>query len=181
MISNAVVTHFAHALADVVLGQNGMDPQTATADLRAFDNLFREFAVLSTVLASPAVSPVRKRNVVKKLAETLGVSPTIRNFVLVLTDHRRVAALSRVIEAFELALDERMGFVRAEVKSAVELSDGQKQELAGQLAALAGKQVRMRFAVDSELIGGATAQLGSTVYDGSVRGQLETLRSRIAF
>jgi F-type H+-transporting ATPase subunit delta len=85
-----------------------------------------------------------------------------------------------MINSFELLLDERLGFLRAEVSSASELTDEQRDRLSVELARLAGSQVRMWYTVDPDLIGGVTATVGSRVYDGSVRGQLATLRQRLA-
>jgi F-type H+-transporting ATPase subunit delta len=84
-----------------------------------------------------------------------------------------------MIDSFELLLDERLGYKRAEVRSASELTDEQLDRFSTELARLAGSPVRMRYSVDPELIGGVTATLGSRVYDGSVRGQLATLRQRL--
>ena len=69
---------------------------------------------------------------------------------------------------------------RAEVKSASQLSETQQRALNSQLERLTGKRIRMRFAIDPTLIGGAVARIGSTVYDGSVRGQLATLERRLS-
>jgi F-type H+-transporting ATPase subunit delta len=77
-------------------------------------------------------------------------------------------------------MDERLGFARAEISSARELTETQRTSLSTQLSQLTGKQIRMRFAVDESLIGGAVARIGSTVYDGSVRGQLQTLGRRLS-
>jgi F-type H+-transporting ATPase subunit delta len=132
------------------------------------------------VLSSPAIPVARKRAIIKDLAQRLGLSRVVQNFVLVLSDHRRAAALAQMADAFELLLDERLGFVRAEVKSAFDLNPAQQNELSGQLSKLAGAPVRMRFAVDPNLIGGVTAKLASRVYDGSVRGQLSEIRKRLA-
>ena len=87
--------------------------------------------------------------------------------------------IAGIREAFELQLDERMGFVRAEVTSAAELGSPQQANIEGELARLTGKQMRLRFAVDAELLGGVTARIGSTVYDGSLRGQLQRLRREL--
>lgn len=180
MTSSAVVSRYASALVDVVVsGTSGIDPALALQQLRSFDDAVKSTPELKIVLASPAVSKARKRQIVRRIAEALGVERIIRNFLLVLSDHGRAAALAGMIDAFELLLDERLGFQRAEVCSAYELPVEQQQRLAVELAALAGSQVRMRFAVDPELIGGVTATLGSRVYDGSVRGQLATLRQRL--
>jgi F-type H+-transporting ATPase subunit delta len=106
-------------------------------------------------------------------------SPMIRNFVYVLIDHRRVAMISEIREAFEQHLDERRGFVRAEVTSAERLDASKSSQMESALSRLTGKRMRLRFAVDAELLGGATARIGSTVYDGSVRGQLRQLKRKL--
>ena len=181
MTSTAVVNRYASALVDVVVSSRaGIDPATALHQLRAFDAAIKASADLRTILASPAVSIARKRLVIGRIADALQVERIIRNFLLVLNDHRRATALSDVIESFEILLDERMGFTRAEIVSAFELSEQQRDRLSAELATLAGTAVRMRFAVDPDLIGGVTARLASKVYDGSVRGRLETMRQRLA-
>jgi F-type H+-transporting ATPase subunit delta len=82
--------------------------------------------------------------------------------------------------AFEQVLDERLGFIHAEVHSAFQLSAEQQQALSAQLARISGKQIRMKFATDPELIGGVTARVGSKLYDGSVSGHLARLRQGLA-
>jgi F-type H+-transporting ATPase subunit delta len=181
MISSAVVNRYANALADVVLSPGSdVKPPEAIGQLRAFDATVQGSSDLHKVLASPAIPAARKRAIIKDLAQRLSLSLVVRNFVLVLSDHRRAAALAQMVDAFELLLDERQGFVRAEVKSAFDLNAGQQDELSGQLSRLAGAPVRMRFAVDPDLIGGVTAKIASRVYDGSVRGQLAEIRKRLA-
>jgi|SRR6185312_3761068 len=180
MISSVVVNRYANALADVVLGSaSDVNPAQAIAQLRSFDDTVRGSRDLRAVLASPAIPVSRKRAIIKDIAEKLGLSRVVRNFILVISDHRRAAALAQMADAFELLLDERLGFARAEVTSAFALNNEQQGELSGQLSRLAGSQVRMRFTVDPELIGGVTAKLGSRVYDGSVRGQLAAMRRRL--
>jgi F-type H+-transporting ATPase subunit delta len=177
MTSVAVVNRYANALVDVVVsGSGGIDPATAVEHLKAFNGAVQSSEDLRTVLASPAVSIARKRLVIRRIADALGLERIIRNFLLVLTDHRRETALPELIDAFEILLDERLGFLRAEVRSASELNPQQREQLSAELEKVAGSEVRVRFAVDPELIGGVTAKLGSKVYDGSVRGQLENLR-----
>jgi F-type H+-transporting ATPase subunit delta len=181
MTSTAVVNRYASALVDVVVSSSaGIDPATALLQLRSFDAAIKASADLRTVLASPAVSIARKRTVIRRIADALQLERIIRNFLLVLTDHRRADALSDVIESFDILLDERLGFTRAEIVSAFELNQQQRDRLSAELATLAGTAVRMRFAVDPDLIGGVTARLASKVYDGSVRGRLETMRHRLA-
>jgi F-type H+-transporting ATPase subunit delta len=180
MISQAIVTRYASALVDVITGPKGMDAAQASQQLHAFEALLVESAELRNVLSSPAVAPARKRAVVKDLADRLGVARIVRNFLLVLTDHRRLAALAQVIDSFEIQLDERLGFVRASLLSARELDDRQKTALVDGLSRFTGKKVRARFSVQADLIGGVVAHIGSTLYDGSVRGQLNSLGRRLA-
>ena len=180
MISTAIVSRYTSALADVVTGPSGMDPAQAAQQLRSFEELLGGVTELRHVLESPAVAPARKRSVVGKLSDQLGIAKIPRNFLLVITDHRRLAALPQMIDAFEVQLDERLGFVRAELRSPRELEERQKAMLAEELSRLTGKKVRARFAVEPELIGGIVARIGSTVYDGSVRGQLDAMARRLA-
>jgi F-type H+-transporting ATPase subunit delta len=77
-------------------------------------------------------------------------------------------------------VDDRLGFARAEVSAAREMGEPQRAELAAKLERLTGKRIRMRFRVDERLIGGVVARIGSTVYDGSVRGQLASLGHRLS-
>jgi F-type H+-transporting ATPase subunit delta len=180
MTSSAIVSRYASAFADVVTGPSGMDAAQAVQQLRSFEALLAGSVDLQNALASPAVAPGRKRAVVRKLADQLGLAKIARNFLLVLTDHRRIGALAQVIDCFEVQLDERLGFVRAELRSAVTLDERQQAGLSEELSRLTGKKVRARFRVEPQLIGGLVARIGSTVYDGSVRGQLDALGHKLA-
>jgi F-type H+-transporting ATPase subunit delta len=180
MTSSVIVSRYASALADVVTGPSGMDTAQVVTQLRSFEVLLSGSVALQNALATPAVAAARKRAVVRKLADRLGLDKIARNFLLVLTDHSHLGALTRLIDAFEIQLDERLGFVRAEISSARDLEERQKTGLAEHLSRLTGKKVRARYAVDPELIGGVVARIGSTVYDGSVRGQLNTLGRKLA-
>ncbi len=181
MISSAVVSRYANALVDVVLSaESGISAEQALQQLRDFDAAVRSSADLRNVLASPAISITRKRLVIKDIAKAIGASDIVRNFVLVVNDHRRAAGISAILDAFEKAIYERMGFIAAEVRSAASLTDHQQSEITTILGELSGARMRMRFEVDPDLIGGVTAKIGSKVFDGSIRGQLEEFRHRLA-
>lgn len=176
----AVSIRYARALADAVFRPGSeLDPKQALNELRAFSAMVQDSAELRTVLLSPAVSNSKKRNVVGRLAESIPLSRLVRNFVYVIIDRRRTDLLSDIAAAFETALDERLGIVRAEVRSAAPLNDRQQSELQQELSRLSGKQVRCDFSIDPTLIGGVVSRIGSTVYDGSVRSQLASLRERL--
>jgi len=140
----------------------------------------RSSAELSNALVTPSVPAPRKKAVVGRIADLLKLSRLSRNFLFVLVDRRRIASLAQIIQSLEQVLDERLGFARVEVISARDLSEEQRGALAAQLERITGKRIRMQLTVDESLIGGAVARVGSTVYDGSVRGQLHTLERRMA-
>ena len=157
----------------------GVEPKRTLEELWAFEAALASSAELRNALLSPAVTPGRKRAVIGRLADKMGLSRIVRNFLRVLTDHRRSGALSEVVHSFDVLLDERLGFAQAEVSSARELNESQRAALTAELSRTTGKSVRAKFAVDPALIGGVVARLGSTVYDGSVRGQLDALGRKL--
>jgi F-type H+-transporting ATPase subunit delta len=180
MTLSAVASRYANALADVVTAPGSeLRAQEAVSELRAFESVLRGSTELYNALLTPAVPVGRKRAVISRIAGLLKLSRIARNFLFVLVDHRRIASLSDIIHNFETVVDERLGFARAEVASARELSEPQRTSLNTRLQRLTGKQIRARYTVDDSLIGGVVARIGSTVYDGSVRGQLAALERRL--
>ena len=180
MTRSAVATRYASALADVVTAAaSPLRPEAAVAELRSFEAALRSSAELHNALTTPAVPGSRKKAVVGRIADVLQLSRIARNFLFVLVDHRRIAALSEIINTFEVIVDERLGYARAEVATARELTDTQRATLTRVLERVTGKSIRPRFSVDASLIGGVVARIGSTVYDGSLRGQLDSLERRL--
>jgi F-type H+-transporting ATPase subunit delta len=180
MTISAVAARYAEALADVVTAPaSPVRPHDVLDELRAFEATLSSSRELYTALTSPSVPLTRKKAVVGRIADDLQVSPVSRNFLFVVLGHRRIPAFAEILQSFELTLDERMGYVRAEVASARELNPGQRAAVSATLERLSGKRVRMRFHIEESLIGGVVARIGSTVYDGSVRGQLRSLEHRL--
>ncbi len=180
-MASAVATRYAKALVDVVTAANsGLDPQAVLGQLKDFEAMVASSADLRNVLLSPAVAASKKRAVIAQLSTPLGITEKLRNFFYVLVDHRRVNLLGSVAQAYETVLDERLGRVRADIASAQPLTDEQKSQLLTELTRLTGRQVRPEFAIDHTLVGGVTARIGSTIYDGSVRGRLDAMRRRLA-
>lgn len=180
MTSSAVVTRYATALADAVCSpQAGLEPAEALNQARRFEELYKSSKDLRTVLASPSVSMARKRTIIKRLADDLGLHRLIRSFLLVLVDHRRAASIGEIIAQFDELLDTRHGFVRVSVTAAHELGPERRAEIDRQFAQLTGQSPRLNVSVDPDLIGGMVARVGSRVYDGSVRAQLAMLRRRL--
>ena len=174
----AAAKRYASALADVALEHKIAEP--VKAELRAFVDLVGDSPDLRNFLASPAVAKGPKQAVVTKLVEKLGSSKTLRNFLCVLVENRRTLLLPQIQQAFEQELLARLGVAEAHVVSARTLSGPERADLESALGRITGKRVEARYGEDPSLIGGAVVWVGSTVYDGSVRTQLERLRARLA-
>jgi F-type H+-transporting ATPase subunit delta len=179
-MATAVANRYARALAELVFATGApIKPEDAVAQLRLVDGVLTESWELRNAMLTPAIQASRKRAVMGKLLESHGVSHLVRNFVFVVIDHRRVGAMSDIREAFDAIVDERLGFIRAEVTSAEPLGDRRRGEIDAELSRLTGKRMRLRFTEDSGLLGGVLARIGSTIYDGSLRGQLQVLRRKL--
>ena len=172
-----VTGEYAGALADVALASGRAE--TLRQEVRSFVELEAASADLRNFLDSPAVSREAKQDLLGKLVGRMGASSELRNFLFVLVDHRRTALLAEIAREFETTLLQRLGVAEASVTSARELSAPQKQKLAGTLESVTGKKIEARYAVDPMLVGGLVVRIGSTVYDGSVRAQLERLAARL--
>jgi F-type H+-transporting ATPase subunit delta len=174
---SALATRYAKALLEVVVGpKSGIDPKMAVDQLRQVSAMISGSEPLKNALLSPAVPPARKRAVVAKLVQ---VDPAIRNFLYVVIDHRRVHDIPAMVEAFEVLLDEYLGFVRADVSSAKPLTNQQQGALEVELSRMVGKKAKLQFQIEPALVAGVVARVGSKVYDGSVKGQLERLRATL--
>jgi F-type H+-transporting ATPase subunit delta len=174
----SVASTYARAFADVVLELH-LDANRAIAGLRSMAALLAESMELRRVWENPAVPAEQKRGLLDAIVRREGIEPHVRNLVAVLIDHRRLHFLPRIVEQLEKELDARMGFADAEITSARELGDAEKRAIEAQVAMTTGKKVRARYGLDPSLLGGATVRVGSTIYDGSVRGQLEKIKEAI--
>jgi F-type H+-transporting ATPase subunit delta len=180
-VAAALGRHYASALADAVFGPNaGLRPEDAAAQLRDAEALVTGSKELQLALNSPAVGKQRKSAVIAKLADALGLHRLVRNFLLVVVAHRRTRELKEICREFAAAVDERLGWIPAEISSARELSEPQRQEIERILGSKLGKFIRATYRVDAGLIGGLRAHVASREYDASVRGKLESMRQRLA-
>ncbi len=175
----AIASRYARALVEVVFEQK-TDPDIARQQLTAIVDAVRESIELRRVWESPAVSAEQKRAVLDAIVRQIGVAKPIRNVVAVLIDHRRIAMLEDVAKQFDSELNSQLGLAEAEISSARPLSTDGKRELESQLERLTGKKVRAHYASDPELLGGVVVRVGSTIYDGSVRGQLEKMKQELS-
>lgn len=174
-----VASTYARAFADVVFDAR-LDAAKAVGGLRRIASLFSESVELRRVWESPAVPVEQKRNLLDVIVKREGIEKPVRNLVAVLIDNRRLPFLPRIVEQLEKELDARLGFAEAQISSARQLGDAEKRALESQIGKATGKKVRASYALDPSLLGGAVVRIGSTIYDGSVKGQLERIKEAIS-
>jgi F-type H+-transporting ATPase subunit delta len=170
----AVANRYARALADVVA--RTADYRQVLQDLEAFHAAYGESAELRELCASPALPLPEKLKVVEAIAVRLNASPITVNFLRVLLTNYRMPLLGEAVGAFRKIANDRLGIVQVAVYSAADLSEAERDTLRGRFREMTGKDVVLEFHVQRELVGGIRAQIGSTVYDGTVRGHLERIR-----
>lgn len=174
----AIASRYARALVEVVLEQK-IDPDVARQQLNAFVDAVTGSDDLRRVWESPAVPTDQKHRLVDALARKIGAARPVRNFMAILIDHRRIPMLAEIARQFAVELDAKLGFVEAEISSARQLSADEKREIETRIEHMTGKKVRASYKSSPELLGGAMVRVGSTIYDGSVRGQLESIKQEL--
>jgi F-type H+-transporting ATPase subunit delta len=175
----SVASTYARAFADVVLSDR-LNPDHAVAELRAIARLLSESKDLRRVWENPAIPAEEKRRVLDVIAQRDQISKQVRNLVAVLIDHRRIHFFEPIIAQLEKELDARLGFAEAQIASARVLAETEKREFEVDIQKLTGKKVRASYEQDASLLGGAIVRVGSTIYDGSVKGQLERLKQALS-
>ena len=179
MTSHGAAVRYARALFETTLAE-GRDVAAAYGELQAFASLVASNAGLERALTNPAIPVQRKRAVVDALLSRSGtLQPAVSKLVTLLADRDRLAILGDVARAFESRLMDHQNVVRAELVTALALSDDRVQAIASGLKAATGRDVRLDTRVDPSIVGGAVARIGSTVYDGSIARQLERLKETL--
>jgi F-type H+-transporting ATPase subunit delta len=173
----ALAERYAGALVDVAVENKQADQ--VKQELADFAALVRESPDLQAFLANPSIARMAKHSAIEAIVTRMGASRTLRNYLFVIVDQRRAGMLIEIQEAFSRLLDARQGITQAKVTSATELTAQERGELGAALAKLTGEKVQAQYTTDAALIGGSVVQIGSTIYDGSVRTQLERMRARM--
>lgn len=149
------------------------------ADIDLIQASFEGSRDLGLFFNSPIIAAEKKQAVVASLFGSRVQATTLR-FIQMLVDKRREGLFQEVIHAYRGLRDEQLGIVEAQARVALPLSDGEEKALVQSLEKMTGKRVRLNVALDDTLVGGAVIRIGDTVYDGSVRHKLNTLRHHLA-
>lgn len=176
---SAIAARYARALADV-LREAHVDPAAAQSQLTDFLAAWNAGADLRELFLDPSFPVADKVAILDKLNTKLQMAQQVRNFVAVLISHHRLHDLREIVAEFHSVVDELLGISEISVTSARSLGEGERRDLERQIAGLTGKQIRAAYQEDATLLGGVIVRIGSTVYDGSVRGRLDRLRQELA-
>ncbi|MEP6920373.1 MAG: ATP synthase F1 subunit delta [bacterium] len=178
MSSHTVARRYAAALADVAVAQG--EQREIQDELVGWELMIQSNSQLREVFENPTISYTQKQSVLKELISRTKVRPSTANFLQTLLKNQRITALGEINKLFARVLDERAGVVAALVTTARPISEDIKKALSNRLTSITGKQVRLSFATDEQLIGGMVARVGSTVYDGSILNQLRRMEQALA-
>ena len=171
-------SRYARAFADVAASAH-LDTAAVDRQLADFLATWDGSRELREVFENPAIPAPQKGAILDKMNSKLGLQRELRNLIAVLINNDRIAAIREVADAWRAEMQERMGIRQAEIVTARELNEQERRSLIEGAAKLAGTQVQATFKLDKEILGGTVVRIGSTVYDGSVRGRLERLREAL--
>lgn len=177
MSVQTVARRYATALADVVIARG--ETKDVHDELLEWEQMMRANSNLLEIFANPTVPYDQKQKLLRALIDRAKVLQTTANFLQVLLQNQRLAELGEVNKRFATVLDERAGAISADVSTARSVPTATQDALRSKLTVMTGKNVRLTFKTDEELIGGIVTRIGSTIYDGSVRNQLERAKTKL--
>lgn len=170
---------YARAFQQVAQAQ-GLNVDDVRRQLADFAGTLHGSRELREFLSNPSLEPSDKLKVLDAVAGRIGMAKTVRNFVAVLMDHLRLESIDDIVAEYQVMADAASGIAEVEIVSAKPLADAERNLLQWKAGELAGSNVRVQWREDPSLLGGAVIRLGSSVYDGSVRGQLEQMKQHLA-
>jgi len=173
---SVAANRYARALIDVLERDQA---EAGFQQLQSFAALLKEQPDSRRFLQNPAMVGERRERVLNEILAALGLDRRVGNFIRILVNRNRLPILEKILVEYQRLMDTRLGIVRARVTAALPMDFVQQQDFARKLEEVTGKQVRLEVAIDSSLIGGVVAQVGSTIYDGSVRQQLQAFKNRL--
>jgi F-type H+-transporting ATPase subunit delta len=177
MIEGSIARRYAKALFSLAVESGRVEPWARS--LEALREGVEASPDLRDVLSNPVYSKEQRRPIVEKLAAALSLDAEPASLLFLLGDRNRLSYLAAVVETFRDLADQHLGRVRAKVTSAVKLDDAAAQAIADRLSQATRAKVLLDREVDPAILGGVVARVGSLVYDGSVRAQLEDLRKQL--
>lgn len=179
MVKKAVAKRYAKALFEMRRAEpSELGP--SLEGLKKIAEQFKTHAAFRHLLLSPRFDRETKIRVFQAILRRAGAGPQVADFLVHLVRRNRFQLIGEISQAFEGLVDDFNRVVTVPVRTAREPSAEDRQGLQQRIESVLGRKVRVRWAVDDALIGGIVLRIGDAVVDGSIRGQLEALRKRLA-
>ena len=172
-----VAQRYSAALFQAAAEQGSTDQ--IVSDASYLMDLLAESSEFSQLIHDPLISPEFKNEIFQNLFDQQ-VNPLTLGFLTMLADKQRERGLVSILEYFQLMIDQESGQIEASVTVATPLGDEQRSALIEKLSLYSGKTVRLKINIDSTIQGGFIAKLGDTVFDGSIKTQLERMKLQLA-
>lgn len=169
-----LATRYATSLIEVATQSGAID--SIEKDMVSLWKALSESAELNSLIGNPVYSKDQQLNAVQEIARKASFHAVTVNFLGVLVQNGRLAALSVILSAFFAEMEKRHNVMEAQVVSAFPLSDSQKQDLVNTLSAKTGKSVRLALQIDKSLLGGMVVTIGSQMVDDSLKTRLSQLK-----
>ena len=173
----AIARRYAEALADVATARNQVDE--IDNEVRVFAEMMKSSRELRDTFASPIISQSDKLKVLEALIARATPGQVTASLLRTMLTNYRLQHLPEVYEKFRHEMNERKGMIIAEVTTAADVGAAEQAKLGRTIEQMTGRKVEFKFKSDPSLIGGVVARIGSVVYDGSVRTQLEEIKQRL--
>lgn len=169
---------YARAFAEIAESAK-LNVAEAQQQMNDFAETLAGSSELRAVLSNPSLEFAGKLKILDAIAARIGMFAQVRNFLAVILEHHRLDELAQILSEYAEVVDAESGAVEVRVISARPLNVDDRAQLEAQIAKLASAQVRTSYAEDASLLGGAVVEIGSTVYDGSLRAQLQKLKQTL--
>jgi len=177
LIGSDIAKRYARALFDIAREEDKIE--VIYDELNGFSSILKDNEDLADFFANPVFDNADKLAVIETIIDKIGISATTSNFLMLLVDKRRVDILEQIRECYQIYMDEVLNKVRVGIKTAFPLSGELSERIKKQMEGLTGKNVEMVIDEDPSLLGGIVIGVGDTLYDGSVKTQLNNIRGLI--
>jgi F-type H+-transporting ATPase subunit delta len=174
LISN-ISRRYARAFFEIATEQKQIE--LYYNELNQFASIVSQNKSLSDFLANPVFELASKKGVVESLIAKMKLSAMTVSFLRLLVDKKRIDILNDIVVGYCQLMDEALKKIRVNVKTAFALSDELKSFISSSLEKSMGKKVDMTVEEDPTLLGGLVIGVGDTLYDGSIKNQLNNMRN----
>jgi F-type H+-transporting ATPase subunit delta len=177
MKNNIVSLRYARGLIKASKARN--EEEDVKLQIARLLKLLSDYPNLKDLLLSHTVNPFAKQDIIESLSKDLDLTEITKNFIFLLIRKGRIDQIEDIFSIYQDELDYQAGIRTAEVTVAKVLTESQKEQLKKKLSRMTGYKIKLKIDISQEIIGGVIVKIGSVIYDGSLKQQLQKLKKRI--